>query len=51
MTDLGTTSKPWPVTIDVVEQELQNWADVGYDPALELWGASVVFMVAFQNYR
>jgi hypothetical protein len=51
MTDLGTSSKPWPATVDVVEQELQNWADVGYDPALELWGASVVFMVAFQNYR
>ena len=51
MTDIGTTAKPWPVTVDVVEQEIQNWADVGYDPALELWGASVVFMVAFQNYR
>ena len=51
MTDIGSTAKPWPVTVDVVEQEIQNWADVGYDPALELWGASVVFMIAFQNYR
>jgi hypothetical protein len=51
MTDLGTTSKPWPGTVDVVEQELQNWTDVGYDAAMELWGASVVYMVMFQNYR
>ena len=51
MTDLGTTAKPWPATVDVIEQELQNWVDVGYDAQMELWGASVTFMVAFQNYR
>jgi len=51
MTDLGTTAKPWPATVDVIEQELQNWVDVGYDAQMELFGASVTFMVAFQNYR
>ena len=37
--------------MDVIEQELQNWVDVGYDAQMELFGASVTFMVAFQNYR
>jgi hypothetical protein len=37
--------------VEVVQQDLSNWSDIGYDPELELWGASAVYMLVFKNYR
>jgi hypothetical protein len=37
--------------VEVTYQDLSNWTDVGYDPEMELWGASAVYMLVFKNYR
>ena len=37
--------------VEVVQQDLSNWSDIGYDPELELWGGSAVYMLVFKNYR
>jgi len=51
-TDMGTSrGGAWPATVEIVQQELSNWSDVGYDPEMELWGASAVYMIVFKNYR
>jgi hypothetical protein len=38
-------------TTEIVERTLGNWVDIGYDPELELHGASCVYSVVFKNYR
>ena len=38
-------------TTEIVERTLGNWVDIGYDPELELYGASCVYSVVFKNYR
>ena len=37
--------------VEIVERELGNWVDIGYDPELELYGGSCVYTVVFKNYR
>ena len=39
------------VTTEITERNLNNWVDIGYDPELELYGASCVYTVVFKNYR
>jgi len=52
LTDMGGPSGgSWYSGTEVVQQDLNNWSDIGYDPALEMYGASAVYMVAFKNYR
>tara|TARA_R100001015_G_C4588974_1_gene144663 strand:- start:508 stop:1002 length:495 start_codon:yes stop_codon:yes gene_type:complete len=38
-------------TTEIVERNLGNWIDIGYDPELELYGGSCVYSVVFKNYR
>jgi|TARA_R100000329_G_C7499370_1_gene175814 hypothetical protein len=47
MTDLVFDS----TTTEIVERDLGNWVDIGYDPELELYGGSCVYTVVFKNYR
>ena len=52
LTDMGSpTGGSWYTGTEVLQQELNNWSDIGYDPALEMYGASAVYMIAFKNYR
>ena len=52
LTDMGSdTGGSWYSGTEVVQQDLNNWSDIGYDAALEMHGASAVYMVAFKNYR
>lgn len=52
LTDMGSPSGgSWYSGTEVVQQDLNNWSDIGYDPALEMYGASAVYMIAFKNYR
>ena len=37
--------------IEIVERDLQSWADVGFASDLELWGATATLSVFFENYR
>tara|TARA_Y100001963_G_scaffold96508_1_gene132889 strand:+ start:1032 stop:1526 length:495 start_codon:yes stop_codon:yes gene_type:complete len=37
--------------IEIVERDLQSWADVGFASDLELWGATATFSIFFENYR
>jgi len=41
----------FPSTVEITERHLQNWDDVGFASDLELWGATAVFLVYFENYR
>jgi hypothetical protein len=51
-TDMGgSIGGTWPTTVEITHQELSNWTDIGYDPEMELWGASAVYMLVFKNYR
>ena len=51
-TDMGgSIGGTWPATVEITHQELSNWTDIGYDPEMELWGASAVYMLVFKNYR
>jgi hypothetical protein len=45
------TGGSWYTGTEVLQQDLNNWSDIGYDPALEMYGASAVYMIAFKNYR
>ena len=47
----GPDGGSWYSGTEVVQQDLNNWSDIGYDPALEMYGASAVYMIAFKNYR
>ena len=38
-------------TIEIVERTLQGWNDVGFASDLELWGATAMISVFFENYR
>ena len=52
LTDMGSaTGGSWYTGTEVLQQDLNNWSDIGYDPALEMYGASAVYMIAFKNYR
>ena len=52
LTDMGSLSGgSWAANTEVVQQDLNNWSDIGYDPLLEKYGASAIYMVAFKNYR
>jgi len=52
LTDMGSDrGGEWYEGTEVLQQDLNNWSDVGYDPALEMYGASAVYMIAFKNYR
>ena len=52
LTDMGSPSGgDWYSGTEVVQQDLNNWSDIRYDAALEMYGASAVYMVAFKNYR
>jgi len=52
LTDMGSSrGGEWYEGTEVLQQDLNNWSDVGYDPALEMYGASAVYMIAFKNYR
>ena len=52
LTDMGgPDGGSWYSGTEVVQQDLNNWSDIGYDPALEMYGASAVYMIAFKNYR
>jgi len=50
-TDMGSTDSDWPDTVEITQQDLSNWSDIAYDPELELWGASAVYLLVFKNYR
>ena len=41
----------FPSTVEITERHLQSWTDVGFAADLELWGATAVFLVYFENYR
>jgi len=52
LTDMGSDrGGEWYEGTEILQQDLNNWSDVGYDPALEMYGASAVYMIAFKNYR
>ena len=52
LTDMGSDrGGEWYEGTEVLQQDLNNWSDVGYDPALEMYGASAVYMIAFKNHR
>ena len=52
LTDMGSAGGgSWYAGTEVLQQDLNNWSDIGYDPALEMYGASAVYMIAFKNYR
>ena len=52
LTDMGSVGGgSWYAGTEVLQQDLNNWSDIGYDPALEMYGASAVYMIAFKNYR
>ena len=41
----------FPSTVEILERHLRAWSEIGYIPALELWGASAVYSVSFKNWR
>ena len=52
LTDMGSVGGgSWASGTEVVQQDLNNWSDIGYDPLLEKYGASAIYMIAFKNYR
>ena len=52
LTDMGSSGGgSWASGTEVVQQDLNNWSDIGYDPLLEKYGASAIYMIAFKNYR
>ena len=38
-------------SLEIVEKNLQSWADVGFAADLELWGATATLSLFFENYR
>jgi hypothetical protein len=41
----------YDASVEVIQRNLQAWRDVGFNPALQFWGASAQMMLTFKNYR